>query len=298
MDEIVEYKNKEYKYSEAFWGDNEGRKYENLADQAAIIKGLPKKMDYLIDIGGGYGRLVPLYQKIAKNIILMDTSRDELLQAKEAYSKMKNLTIIRGNAYELPFADQSLPYGLCVRIMHHLTNQARFLKEINRVFTKLFYLEFPNKRHLAQICKYIFLGNREMHIFDDKPEVRDKMFLNYSPKYMTKLVEKETDFSISRRIGVSFFRSRTLKKIFPISFLMGMEKLLQKIQIKAWIAPSNIFVLTKPAKRLSKIKNVKGIMACPKCHAKLNWQKHKCTKCSFRFSEHDGIIDMMAAEKK
>jgi len=46
-------------YRTEFWG--QGRDYEHAAERVALKQLLPRTGHRLIDVGGGYGRLVPLY---------------------------------------------------------------------------------------------------------------------------------------------------------------------------------------------------------------------------------------------
>ena len=68
---VIDYNGYDY---EEFW-KNSGREYEDAADKLAIQKLLPKEIDSIVDIAGGYGRLAPMYLDRAKKSTLFDYSK-------------------------------------------------------------------------------------------------------------------------------------------------------------------------------------------------------------------------------
>ena len=69
-------------YRTEFWG--QGREYEDAAERVALRRLLPPTGRRLIDIGGGYGRLFPLYAGYDE-VVLFDYALSQLQQGRELW---------------------------------------------------------------------------------------------------------------------------------------------------------------------------------------------------------------------
>ena len=78
-----------YNYS-SYW---HGRDYEHESEVLAIKSYLAKipKIEKVLDIGCGYGRLAPVYVYRAKKIVLADPSRKLLSEAKKRIASIKQI---------------------------------------------------------------------------------------------------------------------------------------------------------------------------------------------------------------
>ena len=121
---VIDYNGYDY---EKFWKDS-GRDYEDAADKLAIQKLLPKEIDSIVDIAGGYGRLAPMYLDRAKKSTLFDYSKTELAQAKEIYGD--RLATKAGDAYNMPFSDGEFSAAIMVRATHHFEDVEKVCLEL------------------------------------------------------------------------------------------------------------------------------------------------------------------------
>jgi ubiquinone/menaquinone biosynthesis C-methylase UbiE len=111
-----------------------GRDYEHTSEVIALKNLL--KSDYFesaADIGGGYGRLIPLLQKFAGKISLVEPSLKQRLQAKKFLDPRAKISIISGSAQKTGLKDNSQDLVVMIRVMHHLPQPQAVLKELHRI---------------------------------------------------------------------------------------------------------------------------------------------------------------------
>ncbi len=237
-----------YDYSK-FW---EERNYENYADEIAVkrlfaqIDGPHKK---IIDVGGGMGRMIPMYKNLWKEFVILDSSKKQLDDIKAEYLK-ENITTIHSLADHMNIEDGTCDAMLSVRLFHYIKNPDDVIHEMNRVLAPGGYLvlEIPNKFHFKNRILSIFKKNTKNITSENPVDIaelhKDVTFVNHHPATIKKLLEKN-NFKIINILSVSNFRSQTLKKIFPAKFLAGVEKHLQKPLASAWFGPSIYFLAQK-----------------------------------------------------
>jgi len=94
-----------------------------------------RSSDMVLELGCGYGRVL---QKIAKKVKLaigIDTSIDSLLLGKDMLSGLKNCILLKMNAVQLGFLDQTFDRVICVQngISAFHVNQKDLIRESIRV---------------------------------------------------------------------------------------------------------------------------------------------------------------------
>ena len=149
-----------YNY-ESYWKD---REYEHLCEVIAIKDLLEKipKINTILDIGAGYGRLTPYYLHRAKKIILTDPSAKHLKIARSAFSSKKfkfmHSKVENLNKY---VHKESIDLVLLFRVLHHIVSFDDLLLTVSRMLTNkgYFLFEFPNKRHFKAIVRQFFKGD-------------------------------------------------------------------------------------------------------------------------------------------
>lgn len=242
-----------YDYS-SYW---RGREYEHSSEVICLKEFLSRipKIDRSIEIGGGYGRLVPHYIYRIKNCFLTDPSKKELSQAKERLANFKNIKYIQSTLENLPskVKPRSFDLLIMVRVMHHLTNPDKAFETIEKLAKPGGYLilEFANKIHFKKILSEFFKGNfdfltekKEIDVRSEKSKKSKTIaFLNYHPDIIKEELASH-NFEILEIRSVSNIRSPFLKKHMPLAFLLFVEGLLQKPLSYFYFGPS-IFVLAK-----------------------------------------------------
>lgn len=238
----------------AYW---KGREYEHASEFMAIKELLLKipKVDRSIEIGAGFGRLLPSYQFRVKKIVLSDPSAKLISKAKRKYIKNKKVEFVQASLSSLKNKKKAKSFDLCimVRVLHHINDIDKAFKDVSNLLKDkgYFILEFPNKNHLKASIKNILRGDftYPISIFPidlrSKKHIKNKTlpFVNYHPDQIYETL-KENGFEIIETRSVSNIRSTFMKRLFPLSFLLDLEKLLQIPLSKINFGPS-FFVLAR-----------------------------------------------------
>ena len=310
--DVTLYDKYNYNYS-TYWTT---RTYEHDAEVHALTKLLhQRKGNWFIDIGGSYGRHIPLYHRNFTNGVLLDYSLNSLRQAQKTLKQnsITNIFPIAANAYHLPFKQNVFDAGMMIRVIHHLKEPHLVFDEIHRTFTDeaLFILEFPNKFHLKSVLKALLRADgtyltseNPINVNLEHPEgtnVSDPgIMLNYAPRHIKKLL-RGSHFNVDNSTAVSFLRIPFLKKTLGTSAMKTIEHILQGIFGWTTITPSIIFGTTVNKTRAGqkggtdpKANLLDTILACPSCKSDLssNGKQYTCAACSLRFPVTSGIPDL------
>lgn len=232
----------------SFW---QGREYEDGAEKIALKKLLAKIPDKssIVDIGGGFGRLAEVYTPVFNKCLLVDPSDRLLLEAKKRLKKFKNIEFKKGRAEDLPASQGDFRVALMVRVVHHLSEPEKALREAQRVLKPQGYLivEFANKIHfsarLRAWLKGDFSYSRSLESIERSTGPSPIPFLNHHPQAIKNSLEK-SGFRIITQLSVSNFRHPIFKKIIPLKVLLFLESSVQRLASSIHFGPS-IFVLTQ-----------------------------------------------------
>ncbi len=242
-----------YDYT-SYW---QGREYEHESEVIAVRELLNKipKINKAIEIGGGYGRLVPYYIYRTKQTILTDPSAKLLSIAKERLANFKNLKIKQSTLLNLTtkFRTGSFDLAMMIRVMHHLNDPESVFDSIEKLLTPDGYviIEFANKIHFKNLLHHVLKGNfkfiNDTSIIDVRSEKSKKnktiAFLNYHPNLIREELKKH-NFEIIEMRSVSNIRNPFFKKHLPKNILLEIERLVQKPLSYVYFGPS-IFVLAR-----------------------------------------------------
>jgi ubiquinone/menaquinone biosynthesis C-methylase UbiE len=244
----VDYNDKNYDYTK-YWN---GRDYENTAEFLALKKLLPKGKDEsksIIDIGGGFGRLIPIFRDHFGSITVFDYSQKLLDLAKETGNQAGvPVKTIQCDIYEISTCSQDrYDYAAMVRVSHHLKDLQAVFEQIRGVLNDrgIFILEIANKMHFKSIMKNLVRCNFKYFTQDSVSiATREVTFMNHHPKKIEKML-KNAGFRIDRVLSVSNFRSSFIKKLFPIKLLLKFEDFGQGLLSSFYFGPSIFYKLVK-----------------------------------------------------
>lgn len=238
----------------AYW---KGREYEHSSEFLAIKEILLKipKVDRSIEIGAGFGRLLPIYQFRVKKAVLSDPSAKLISIARKKYVNNKRIEFIQSTLDNLKNSKRAKSFDLCImiRVLHHIEDIDNAFVNVSNLLKEkgYFILEFPNKTHLKASFRKMFKGDLTypLNIFPldirSKKNIKNKTlpFINFHPDQVIEKL-KTAGFDIIETRSVSNIRSTFMKRFFPLSFLLDLEKLLQIPLSKLNFGPS-FFVLAK-----------------------------------------------------
>ncbi|MBU1104406.1 class I SAM-dependent methyltransferase [Candidatus Parcubacteria bacterium] len=226
----ADYNDPNYDYTK-YWS---GREYEDLAEKRALKKLLPLKGTSILDVGGGFGRLAPLYSKTFSKITLTDSSTKILAQAVK-FTKTKGMSIktVKSDVYNLAenLNGSKFDCVIMIRVVHHLDNLADAFKQVATVLENdgVFILEYANKLNFKAVVRNIAKFN--LKHFDLSPvsiATKSKVnFCNFHPQFVEEALGN-AGFRIEKKLSVSNLRSPLLKKYFADKTLAEVESRLQE----------------------------------------------------------------------
>jgi len=242
----------------SYW---EKRDYEHESEIIALKDLLLKikKIESIIDIGAGYGRLTQTYLYRGKKIILTDPSLKLLSIAKNKFRDNKKIKFIQSKAETLvgKIKSKSIDLAIMIRVIHHLENPEKVIKIVNKLIKPGGYLilEFANKSHGKAVFKEICKGNLTflLDIFPkdmrSSKSIKKKTipFINYHPDSIIKMLQ-DNGFKIIEKRSVSNIRSTKIKNSISLRSLLAIEKLLQKPLSYINFGPSIFLLVRKKGK--------------------------------------------------
>ena len=140
-------------YQTSFW-DKGGREYEDRTEAIALKRLLPASGRLMLELGAGAGRNTPRYLGFDR-IVLNDYSRTQLEQAQARLGKSDKYIYVAADVYRLPFVDALFDGATMIRVLHHMADAPKALKQIRNVMSAngTFILEFANKLNLKAILR-------------------------------------------------------------------------------------------------------------------------------------------------
>ena len=275
-------------YSTDFW--TPAREYEDRAERIALRALLPQAGSRLIEIGAGAGRLGGLYLGYAE-IVLMDYARSTVLEARGRWGHDPRFKFVAADVYRLPFAEAAFDAAVMVRVMHHLVDVPKALRQIAGTIQAggTFVVEFANKRNLKSMLRYA-LRRQTWSPHTHEPVEFVELNFDFHPAWMRQRI-REAGFDIRQQRSASFFRLGALKRLLGAKTLAVMDGALQRPLAPFALAPSQFLKCKVPGVKGGV--QAAGLFKCPRCGA-TEWdaapEQLVCAN-GHRWSVRDGVYD-------
>lgn len=280
-------------YRTEFWG--QGRAYEDASERVALRRLLPPTGSRLVDVGAGYGRLVPLYSGY-EEVILFDYALSQLREAQELWGShgpngSPRYVYVAGDFYRMPFALGAFQTVVMVRTLHHAADAASVIRGISNILQPggRLVLEFANKRNLKAILRYL-LRLQEWSPFDPEPVEFVPLNFDFHPAWIAELLD-DADLRVEGRRAVSSFRLEPVKRFVPTNVLVALEGICQPLGSLMALSPS-VFVRCEHGNPTSCTKPT-TLFRCPVCGYALEEEGDKlaCDRCGSDYRIQDGIYN-------
>ena len=109
-----------------------------------LFNPIEKHSGCILEVGSGGGHLSNYIHTKGRSIVSLDINGLKLVKVKQTYP---NLNLIRGDAQNLPFSDNSFDILISVENLEHLSDVNQHISEVKRVLkpTGIFLIKTPNK---------------------------------------------------------------------------------------------------------------------------------------------------------
>ena len=166
--------------------------------------------NWLIDIGGGYGRLMDLYKGRFSNVVISDYSISMLEDAnrrliREGY---RNISLISADAHKLPFIDSAFDSAMMIRLIHHIRDPSPVFREVHRILKPRasFIFEYQNKRNFNFLIKARLGLMNWNDLATLEPYEAGPLYWNFHPRAMERLLAD--GFTLDQKLGGGLFWNR------------------------------------------------------------------------------------------
>ena len=289
---ICDYEGSDYQAS--FWGKG-GREYEDRTEAIALKRLLPKGGRLLLELGAGAGRNTPRYRGFDRTVLL-DYSRTQLEHAQQRLGTSDQYIYVAADVYRLPFVDGLFDAATMIRVLHHMADAPKALRQITDVLRPggVFILEFANKLNLKAIFRYV-VGKQTWSPFTLEPVEFVRLNFDFHPKAVKSWLS-ELGFDIEKTLTLSHFRVGLLKRMVPTSILVFLDSISQWTGAFWQLSPS-VFVRAKlqSGQQPQEIpENIILFFKCPDCgHSPVLDKENylECSNCKKQWGVRDGIFD-------
>lgn len=294
MPRICDYEGSRYRTD--FW-ENQNRSYEDAVERVAMKKLLPPTGQRLIEVGGGFGRLVDLYRGYDQ-IFVTDYARTQLEEAQRCLGPDERITYVVADVYRLPFVDNLFDTLTMVRVMHHLVDVPAALRELRRIIRPggVGVIEYASKFHLKSLLRWS-LGRQAWSPFDQTPLEFVELNFDFHPAWMHRQFEL-AGLRITDIRTLSHYRLDFLKRRLPTWLLVKLDSLIQPTG-QWWQLSPSVFVRAQ-ADKAPQPPAGGGLFCCPHCggtdfaHSRLPSAEGEvllCQSCRYGWSFRHGIYD-------
>jgi SAM-dependent methyltransferase len=199
---------------------------------------------------------------------------------------------VAANVYRLPFAPGTFDAATMIRTIHHMADAPEALRQVRRSLQPgaTFILEYANKQNLKAIARYL-LRRQSWSPFSRDPIEFAALNFDFHPAAIRRWL-KDSGFSVNRQLTVSHFRLGLLKRLAPVSLLVGLDSLAQ-LTGDLWQFSPSVFVQAC-AEGNTPVAGTGSIFLCPVCgHYPLReaQDSFNCPSCGRRWPYQDGIYD-------
>jgi SAM-dependent methyltransferase len=277
-------------YQERFW-EHADRRYEDRAEALALRRLLPSGGARLLELGAGAGRNTPRYRGFGE-VVLLDYSRSQLERARGHLGGGPGYRYVAADAYRLPFAPGVFDAATMIRTLHHMADPEAALRQVRAALAPgaSFVLEFPNKRNLKAIGRWL-LRRQAWNPFDPAPIEFARLNFDFHPRAVRAWLAG-SGFEVERLLSVSHFRLALLKRLVPLPLLVDMERLAQPTG-RWWLLSPSVFVRSRAAGGGAPAPDGAfwRCLACDGIALDESAEGLRCTACGRLWPQSDGIYD-------
>jgi SAM-dependent methyltransferase len=138
----------------------------------SIFKGLPDVRS-ILDVPSGAGRFLRTLASGGRQVIEMDVALEILAFAREKAGRDRvPVSVLQGDASQLPLADESVDCVFCNRLLHHIVSgreRSVILREFHRVSRRWVVVSFFDYRGLGGLRQLLKRLKGRKASYEDQP---------------------------------------------------------------------------------------------------------------------------------
>ena len=125
-----------------------------------------------------------------------------------------------------------------IRVIHHIADVPAALREFQRSISPggCFVLEYANKRNLKAVSRYA-LHRQSWSPYTREPVEFVMLNFDFHPTWMAMQLQ-QAGFITQRTLAVSYLRTKVLKRVMPVRWMVVLDSLLQLTAPLGVLSPS------------------------------------------------------------
>jgi len=284
---VSDYESRDYR---EFW-EGQDKAFLHEQEVALLKEIIPTAPGWFIDVGCAHGRLVPLYDRPDRQLVLLDYSLNHLELAAKSHPGT-NHHFIAADGYRLPFKESVFDALITIRVFHHMEAPEVFMREMARVLR-------PGQRAVVEYSNTL----NPFRILRRGPKALKKEHVAY-PGEMLFGIHPALFREISDRVGFDLHRIRgtglydqlvRISKWFRAPGQL-LEPSVAKVLGRLSLAPATFVEMERrgmPAPGMPHGAPLFDLLACPACHARLeDGATIRCTGCDAIYERRGPVLDL------
>jgi SAM-dependent methyltransferase len=301
---IVDYEGQDFRQ---YW-QSPSKMILHQTELSIIRELLPRGDGWFVDIGAGYGRLLPAYRSSERKSVLVDYSVKHL-QMVEFTAGRTGVELVAADACRLPFRTSAFSGAVCLRLLHHLDRPEELAAELFRVLApgSRAIVSFMNKRSLLRLLRY---GPR---CFGRDHQLLWPTQFGTHPVHFRRIFEN-AGLDISRQRGAGFLHqvvttAPMIERIVGWSNLSAaagtwIENAFDRVFGKLGLALMQYALVKKgpgPKMESAPERGFGTLLTCPCCRSEQLEESgtgHRCASCGREFKKIGAIHDFRILDKE
>jgi 2-polyprenyl-3-methyl-5-hydroxy-6-metoxy-1,4-benzoquinol methylase len=170
----------------------------------------------VLDVGGGHGQLIPLLTEQGYKVTITGSS-NECYRRLQTDTNQAGITLVTGDLLDLPFPDRSFDLVISVRLVSHIKDWPRLIREFCRIARTSIIIDYPRPVGFNALTPLLFRIKRKL-------EKNTRTYTNFTEKELA-CVFGPASFHITGVTPQFFLPMVTHRVLASPAWLRGIERL-------------------------------------------------------------------------
>lgn len=278
-------------------------------EKKVVDQWLTSRSGWFIDLGCGFGRMVPIYKNKFRTIVMVDYAINNLKMVQQQYPHAPFI-YIAADACRLPFQTASFSHGISIRLLQNIFEPQKMMTELSRVLIPKapFMMSYFNRRNLLRILRYGKRCFKQTHAFEHVASYGH--MCGTHPSFFQQLLrQNRLHISAQKGVGLIYQISRPSAKIQRLiahnrlfkkiicSFCYHFDTILGALNLSLWqfvLLQKNSSEFLPVGRNDPATVDLFSILMCIHCGGEIEETNHdycRCKICGYTYPFSDGIYD-------